>query len=133
MLTSEVYEEKILAYELHPREVALRISRSSSIYLAYMNFICGYLYPYSLHFDERMSKIQRNTDKVFTVANYHKVYRKGAKVAETAKLSNNVYIGQQARIEANCVIEKSIICKNVVIGKGSVLKACVILDDVKVP
>lgn len=98
-----------------------------------MNFICGYLYPYSLHFDDRMSKIQRNGDKVFTVANYHKVYRKGAKVAETAKLSNNVYIGQQAQVEAHSHIEKSIVGRNTVVGKNSVLKACIILEGVKVP
>lgn len=98
-----------------------------------MNFICGYLYPYSLHFDDRMSKIQRNGDKVFTVANYHKVYRKGVKVAETSKLSNNVYIGQQAQVEANCLIEKSILGRNAIIGKNSFLKACIILDGVKVP
>lgn len=97
-----------------------------------MNFICGYLYPYSLYSDERMGKIQKATDKVFTVSKYHKVYRKGAKVADSVKLSNNIYIGQNSSIEANCFINKSVIGKNVEIGKRSTLHQCMILDGVKI-
>lgn len=56
MLTSEVYEEKINAYILKPTEVSFRLNKGSSFYVAYMNFICGYLTPYSIYKDARMSK-----------------------------------------------------------------------------
>jgi hypothetical protein len=49
MLTSEVYEEKIIVYELKNNEVALRTNRSVNTYLAHMNYICGYLFPYSFY------------------------------------------------------------------------------------
>jgi NDP-sugar pyrophosphorylase family protein len=97
-----------------------------------MNFICGYLYPYSLHTDDRMSKIQRSGDKVFTVNKYSKIYRKGVKVANTAEVSNNVYLGQQSKVEADCVIDKSTIGKHTIVGKNSTLRHCIILDDVKI-
>lgn len=65
-----------------------------------MNFICGYLYPYSLHSDHRMIKIQRSVeDKPFTVKKYNRFFRKGVKVTDTTALSNNIYLGENARIE----------------------------------
>lgn len=56
MLTSEVYEEKINAYILQPTEISFRVNRGSSFYGAYMNFICGYLSPYSIYKDARLVK-----------------------------------------------------------------------------
>jgi ADP-glucose pyrophosphorylase len=104
MLTSEVYEEKIIVYELKGAEVALRTNRAADAYLAYMNFICGYFFPYSLYGEDRLSKMHRDCDKLFTVAKYHRVYRKGTKVAANVRLSNNIYIGQNAIIEKGCSI-----------------------------
>ena len=94
MLTSEVYEEKIIAYELKNPEIALRINRAATAYLANMNFISGYLFPYSLYGEDRLAKMHRNCDKMFTAANFHKIVRKGAKIHKTVKLSNSIYLGQ---------------------------------------
>lgn len=51
MLTSEVYEEKINVYEIKNTEASFRLNKASNIYLAYMNFICGYLNPYTMYND----------------------------------------------------------------------------------
>lgn len=65
-----------------------------------MNYICGYLFPYSPYSEDRLSRIQRNgTDKFFAVSKYHKIYRKAAKVCDSSQLSNNCYIGQNSKIE----------------------------------
>lgn len=65
-----------------------------------MNFICGYLSPYTIYADERFAKYQRtNYDKVYTVAKYNKIIRKNTKIAEDTHLSNNIYIGQLSKIE----------------------------------
>ena len=63
-----------------------------------MNFISGYLFPYSLYGEDRLAKMHRNCDKLFTSAKYHKIFRKGTKIDRTVKLSNSVYLGQ------NCVV-----------------------------
>ena len=98
MLTSEVYEEKIIAYELRPQQVALRINKAYTTYLTYMNYICGYFFPYSPYSEDRLGRIQRGTDKLVAVAKYHKIFRKGAKVCDSSQLSNNCYIGQNSKI-----------------------------------
>lgn len=133
MLTSEVYEEKIITYEVKHNEVSYRLNRASSIYHAYMNYVCGYLYPYTLYNDERMVKFQKaNTDKLFTVSKYNKIFRKGTKLADSTVLSNNVYIGQSSRVENDCTITKSIIGKNCVVNKKASLKNCIVLDGCNV-
>jgi hypothetical protein len=48
MLTFEGYEEKILAHILESHEHAFRINKARDYYLAYMHFIAGHLYPYTL-------------------------------------------------------------------------------------
>jgi len=131
MLTSEVYEEKIIVYELSNSEVALRTNKSGTTYLAHMNYICGYLFPYSFYSEDRLAKMHRNGDKMFTAAKYHQIFRKGAKVACNVRLSNVVYLGQDSVIEENCSIFKSIIGKDVVVGKNSNIRHCVIMDGVK--
>lgn len=94
-----------------------------------MNFICGYLTPYTIYADERFSKFQRNSyDKVYTVAKYNKIIRKNTKITEGSNLSNNIYIGQFTKIEERCNIEKSIIGKNCNIGKNVTLRNCIVLD-----
>jgi NDP-sugar pyrophosphorylase family protein len=99
------------------------------MYLAYMNFICGYLSPYTVYVDERFAKYQRSSyDKVYTVAKYNKIIRKNTKIAEDSHLSNNIYVGQFSKIEERCNIEKSIIGKNCIIGKNVALKNCIVLD-----
>ena len=79
-----------------------------------------------------MNKINRNNDKVFTLGQFNKVYRKGVSINDQVKLSNNVYLGQNCTIEQGAIIEKSIIGRNVVIGRNATIKQCVILDGVKV-
>ena len=132
MLTSEVYEEKIIVYELKAQENAIRVNRSSSAYLAHMNFLCNYFLPYSFYGDDRLSRMHRECDKMFTVNKFHKIFRKGTKISPSAKISNIVYIGQNSVVGDDCVIEKSIIGKNVIIEKNSRLNQCIILDGVKV-
>ncbi len=51
-----------------------------------------------------MSRIQKGVDKLLTHNKYHKIYRRGAKVTESTLLSNNVYIGQNSKIESECII-----------------------------
>ena len=79
--------------------MALRTNRSVSTYLAHMNYISGYLFPYSFYSEDRLAKMHRNCDKMFTAAKYHKIYRKGAKIASSARLSNAVYLGQNSVVE----------------------------------
>ena len=131
MLTSEVYEEKIIVYELKNNEIALRVNRAATTYLAHMNFISGYMSPYSLYGEDRLAKMHRNCDKMFTSAKFHKIYRKGVKVHQSAKLSHIVYLGQGANIEEGSLIEKSIIGKEVLVGKNSSIKNCMVLNGVK--
>lgn len=129
MLTSDVYEEKINVYELKSTEVSYRLNQSCSFYLAYMNYICGYLTPYNLYSDDRLGKFQKSTtDKHFTVRKFNKVVRKGCKISANSVLSNNVYIGQSSKIEDNCCINKTIIGKNSVVGKNATLNNCIVLD-----
>lgn len=104
MLTSEVYEEKIIAFELKPQQVALRVNKAFTTYLTFMNYICGYFFPYSPYSEDRLGKIQRGSDKLFAVAKYHKIYRKGAKVSDSSHMSNNCYIGQNSKVDENCCI-----------------------------
>ena len=75
--------------------------------------------------------MHRNGDKMFTAAKYHKIYRKGAKVGSNVRLSNIAYLGQDSTIEENCIIDKSIIGRDVVVGKNSNISHCIILDGVK--
>jgi NDP-sugar pyrophosphorylase family protein len=128
MLTSEVYEEKINVYEIKNNEISYRLNKASNFYLAYMNFICGYLNPYTIYADEMFAKYQRNGDKLYTVAKYNKIIRKNTRISDSVTLSNNVYVGQSSRIENNCNIFKSIVGKNCLISKNVTLKNCIILD-----
>ncbi len=109
--------------------MSYRLNRASNFYLAYMNFICGYLNPYNIYNDDRLNRLQRNQgDRLYTVQKYNKIFRRNVKVAESTSLSNNVYIGQSTKIEANCNIIKSIIGKNCIINKNVSLKNCIVLD-----
>jgi len=64
-----------------------------------MNFVCGYLSPYTIYADERMGKLNRNGgDHLFSVRKYNKIFRKGTLVSDSVVLSNNVYIGQNSKI-----------------------------------
>jgi NDP-sugar pyrophosphorylase family protein len=133
MLTSEVYEEKINVYEIKSTEISCRLNKASNLYLAYMNFICGYLNPYTIYNDDRLSKFQKsNMDKQFTVGRYNKIFRKNTKISDSTVFSNNIYVGQSTKIDNNCNILKSIIGKNCHIGNNVTLKNCIVLDGCKI-
>jgi hypothetical protein len=48
MLTSEVYEEKIIGHVLEDHEHSYRINKTKDYYLAYIHYISGHFYPYTL-------------------------------------------------------------------------------------
>ena len=54
------------------------------------------------------------------------------KVSEQAKVSSNVYIGQNSTVQDGCQIEKSVIGRNVTVGENTTLKQCIVLDEVRV-
>ena len=86
------------------QEIALRANKAATSYLLHMNFISGYLFPYSLYGEDRLAKIHRNSDRLFTAANYNKIYRKGVKVDKNVRLSNSIYLGQCCRVEEGSFI-----------------------------
>lgn len=48
MLTSEVYEEKIVGHVLESQEHTFRINKTKDFYLAFMHYIADHFYPYTL-------------------------------------------------------------------------------------
>lgn len=96
-----------------------------------MNFISGFLFPYSLYGEDRLARVYRSSDKMFIAVNFHRIFRKGAKVGEGVRLSNTISLGQDCSVEQGSIIEKSILGKEVTVGKKSSIKHCIVLDGVK--
>lgn len=48
MLTSEVYDDKIVAYVLEGTELSYRTNYSHQYYAAYLNYISRHYYPYTI-------------------------------------------------------------------------------------
>jgi hypothetical protein len=96
MLTSEVYEEKINAYIISQNQKAFRTSEASELYKFYMNYICGYISPFTIHKQEELQPRQKELRKdlpSFSIRQYNQVVKRGCKIASTSRLSNNIYLG----------------------------------------
>lgn len=90
-----------------------------------MNLISRNLYPYTV---ENMKKVNKHVVSAPVIFDYNKVTKKGCKIQRDAKLSNNVYIGEDSSIGKNCKIIKSIICKNCTINDNAILSNCIVTD-----
>ena len=94
-----------------------------------MNYICGYLNPYTIFEEEKLAKLQKiNVDRQFTIHNFNKIIKKGVKISPKAALSHNVYIGSGSKLELGVKITKSIIGNNCLLNKSATLNHCVVLD-----
>lgn len=108
MLTSEVYEEKILGHILENSEHSYRINCTKYFFLAYMHFIADHFYPYVLP-NKNKSYLKDKEELTFVSKNFNKVISNGVSIARSVYLSNSCYIGDKCKIGADSDIEKSII------------------------
>lgn len=90
MLTSEVYEEKILGHILENQEYTYRLNRAKYYYLAYLHFIANHFYPFTLC--SKIKSFKSEEPKVVT-KNFNKVLFNGISIPRTTYISNNCYIG----------------------------------------
>jgi NDP-sugar pyrophosphorylase family protein len=130
MLTSEVYEEKINAYIIDQSEKAFRISKAAELYKLYMNYICGYISPFTVHRQEELQPRQKELRKElagFSVREYNQVVKRGCKISPSSRLSNNIYLGENTIVGDNARISRSIILKNCKILPNVILENCLVL------
>lgn len=89
-----------------------------------MNYICGYLSPYTIYKQEELQPRQKELKrslKTFSVREYNKVIKQGCKISPSVRFSNNVYVGEGTTIGENSQISRSIILKNCKIAANVVL------------
>lgn len=97
MLTSEVYEEKIIGHLLQSSEEAYRLNKSKDLYLAYIGYISNSFYPYTLS----RAKRTNNNKADFVVKNFNKIIFNNVAVPRETYISNSCYIGENCKIGSN--------------------------------
>lgn len=94
MLTSEVYEEKIMGHVLDNHEHCYRINKAKDYYMAYVNYISNHFYPYTL-----TNKANRNfkpDDSKFVVKNFNRIIYSSVSIPRTTHISNTCYVGNKS-------------------------------------
>ena len=99
MLTSEVYEEKIVAHVLASHEQAFRLNKAKDLYLAYISYISNQFYPYTL---ARSKRTHQKSDQLkFVAKNFNKIIFNDVNISRESYISNTCYIGEQCSIGVN--------------------------------
>lgn len=95
-----------------------------------MNYICGYILPYTIYKQEELQPRQKELKKELpsvSIREYNQVVKRGCKIATTARLSNNIYLGENTTIGDKSRISRSIILKNCKILPNVTLENCIVL------
>ncbi len=125
-----MYEEKINAYIISQNEKVFRTNKASELFKFYMNYICGYISPYTIHKQDELQPRQKELKRelpTFSVREYNQVVKMGSKIATSARLSNNIYLGENTTIGENSIISRSIILKYSKILPNVTLENCIVL------
>lgn len=128
MLTSDVFDEKIVAYTLQNTELAYRINTAKGYYLAHSNYICKHFYPYTLFNQAKLPKWFKPDNIPYFSSAFNKILSNSAVLSRTASVSSNSFIGNNSHLGEGVTVQKSIIGNNCTIEDNVSIKNCIILD-----
>ena len=77
MLTSEVYEEKIVGYMLANTEISYRTNWAHEYYEAYLHFISNRFYPYTIN-KPKCRILPPNNTRLYSTKMFNKVIANSA-------------------------------------------------------
>lgn len=129
ILSTDVYEDKIIAHILEQGELAFRINTSRDYYRTSLNYICRHFHPFSLFNTFKKPKWDRRDQAPYSSQPFNKILANSADISHSAQISKNCLIGEKTEVGDNVVINKCIVGNNCRIESDVTIANCIILDN----